>query len=211
MCQTAGLPPVPSLRCDEGLVRAPIQLHPGQRARRRARLWSRRYAQRTSSDSATSGHPQVKPGLRMRLGVPGIVLVRERGLRLRMSVPVEEVARTWLRVCRPQMTLPQFLNRYKYEPALSVHWVLVGPSGQHARPPSGGVLRHYTHCAGEGSHVIKTIANTYYLSNTAGHAHNAEFRCALSTPPQRPPSRCVWSGLWIVRAVCGSWVLWIGC
>ena len=79
------------------------------------------------------------------------------------------------------MTLPQFLDRYKYEAALSVHWVLVGPSGQHTRPASGGVLRHYTHCAGEGSHVIKTIANTYYLSNTAGHAHNAEFRCAA--PP----------------------------
>lgn len=77
---------------------------------------------------------------------------------------------------QPQMKLPQLLDRYKYEPALSVHWVLVGPSGQHARPASGGVMRHYTHCAGEGSHVIKTIANTFYLSNAAGHAHNAEFR-----------------------------------
>ena len=97
--------------------------------------------------------------------------------------------------CRPEQKLPDFLDEYKEFAGLSVHWVLVGPSGQHTRPASGGVLRHYTHCAGEGSHVIKTIANTYYLSNTAGHAHNAEFRCAA------PPSS-EWSGFGSPPADC---------
>ena len=83
--------------------------------------------------------------------------------------------------CRRDQKLPQFLDAYRQEAGLSVHWVLVGPSGRRTRPPGGGVLQHYTQCAGEGRHMVKTIANTFYLANVASHPHNLEFRCAAAS------------------------------
>eukprot|EP00892_Ulva_mutabilis_P000948 jgi/Ulvmu1/10854/UM007_0028.1 len=81
-------------------------------------------------------------------------------------------------ILRPgeEQRLPDFLDAYKQYPGLSVHWVLVGPSGRHTRPPAGGVLQHYLQCAGTGNYVIKTIANTFFLANIATHPHNFEFR-----------------------------------
>ena len=81
--------------------------------------------------------------------------------------------------CSPDQKLPDFLNEYKDFAGLSVHWVIVGPSGQDRRPTAGGVLRNYSHCAATASPWIKTIANTFFLSNIAYHPHNFEFRCAL--------------------------------
>ena len=81
--------------------------------------------------------------------------------------------------CRPDQKLPDFLDEYKQYAGLSVHWVVVGPSGQDVRPVAGGVLRNYDHCSGRGSPWIKTIANTFFLTNIAYHPHNFEFRCAL--------------------------------
>eukprot|EP00892_Ulva_mutabilis_P000949 jgi/Ulvmu1/10855/UM007_0029.1 len=75
-----------------------------------------------------------------------------------------------------QQRLPDFLDEYKQYPGLSVHWVLVGPSGRRNRPESGGVLRHYTQCAGKARRMVKTIANTFFLTNIATHPHNFEFR-----------------------------------
>ena len=74
--------------------------------------------------------------------------------------------------------LPAFLDAYRQYPGLSVHWVLVGPSGRRNRPATGGVLRHYPQCAGTGHAIVKTIANTYFLANVAAHPHNFEFRHA---------------------------------
>lgn len=82
--------------------------------------------------------------------------------------------------CRSGSSLSEFLDAYRHEVGLSVHWVLVGPSGRRTRPEAGGVLRHYRRCAGEGRHMVKTVANTFYLSNVASHPHNFEFRCCPS-------------------------------
>ena len=35
-------------------------------------------------------------------------------------------------------------------------------------------------CAGQGTGVFKTLANTFYLQNVAQHPHNFEYRCKLS-------------------------------
>eukprot|EP00892_Ulva_mutabilis_P000947 jgi/Ulvmu1/10853/UM007_0027.1 len=77
--------------------------------------------------------------------------------------------------------LPDFLDAYKQYPGLSVHWVLVGPSGRRKRPASGGVLRHYPQCTGKGRHMVKTIANTFFLTNIATHPHNFEFRAGMQS------------------------------
>ena len=79
--------------------------------------------------------------------------------------------------CRPEQKLPDFLDEYKEFAGLSVHWVIVGPSGQDRRPESGSVMRTYDHCAAAPSPWIKTIANTFFLTNIAYHPHNFEFRC----------------------------------
>jgi hypothetical protein len=73
--------------------------------------------------------------------------------------------------------LKGFLNEFKMFPGLSLHWVFVGPSGWDRRPPSGGVLQHYTQCEAQADRHVKTIANTYYLDGTAVHPHNFHFRC----------------------------------
>eukprot|EP00892_Ulva_mutabilis_P000848 jgi/Ulvmu1/10764/UM068_0054.1 len=77
---------------------------------------------------------------------------------------------------KPEQKLPKFLEEYKAYAGLSVHWVIVGPSGHEMRAAAGGVLRHYTHCNAGGSPWIKTIANTYFLTNIAYHPHNFEYR-----------------------------------
>eukprot|EP00892_Ulva_mutabilis_P011428 jgi/Ulvmu1/8658/UM046_0063.1 len=79
-------------------------------------------------------------------------------------------------VDRPDLKLPEFLADYRSHAGLSVHWVVVGPSGQERRPAAGGVLRHYGQCSGHGSPWMKTIANTFFLTNIAYHPHNFEFR-----------------------------------
>lgn len=82
-------------------------------------------------------------------------------------------------VCRNE-TLGELLQDFKEYAGLSVHWVIVGSSGRETRPAAGGVLQSYGTCAGEGRHVVKTIANTRFLENVATHPHNFEFRYAAA-------------------------------
>ena len=96
---------------------------------------------------------------------------------------------------RPEQKLPDFLDEYKSYAGLSVHWIIVGPSGHETRAEAGGVLRHYTHCNSAGSPWIKTIANTFYLTNIAYHPHNFEFRCG-------PGPACMHT---CASAVSGAW------
>ena len=103
----------------------------------------------------------------------------------RRSAPPAAVPQRAGPACREAQTLPAFLDAYRQYPGLSVHWVLVGPSGRHTRPATGGVLRHYPQCAGTGHAIVKTIANTYFLTNVASHPHNVEFRCAPRIRPCR--------------------------
>lgn len=76
------------------------------------------------------------------------------------------------------MSLKQFLDGFKHEAAVVMHWVLMGSSGHDHRPEHGGVLRHYSHCHSDPSDRVKTIANTWFLANHAGQVHNYEYRCA---------------------------------
>jgi hypothetical protein len=87
-------------------------------------------------------------------------------------------------VCRNE-TLKELLEDYREFAGLSVHWVVVGSDGRETRPTTGGVLQSYSQCAGQGRHIVKTIANTYFLRNVATHPHNFEFRSPLpaATPP----------------------------
>jgi hypothetical protein len=71
------------------------------------------------------------------------------------------------------------MDGYKYFSGLSVHWVIVGPSGRDVRPASGGVLRHYQVCANQANQGTKIIANTYYVSAITAHPHNMRFRCVM--------------------------------
>jgi hypothetical protein len=84
--------------------------------------------------------------------------------------------------------LPGFLDEYKHYPGLVVHWSLIGPSGMEFRPQHGGMLRAYTECHKYTSGLVKTIANTYYVANTAGNPHTFEYRCA---PDHCLPSICL--------------------
>lgn len=100
-----------------------------------------------------------------------------------------------------------------------MHWVIVGPSGRHTRPESGGVLRHYHACEGKARHMVKTIVNTFYVANVASHPHNFEFRCDTSPPlklrlqspfftrrlhqPNRPTLLDTWTVHACATAVCG--------
>lgn len=84
-----------------------------------------------------------------------------------------------LGACR-ETSLMTLLDDFKLFPGLSVHWVMVGPSGRDERTVDGGVLRHYDRCAGQASQGTKIIANTYFLRRTASHPHNLEFRCVSS-------------------------------
>jgi hypothetical protein len=82
-------------------------------------------------------------------------------------------------VCRrsnEKAGLKKFLNRYKQAGGLSVHWIVVGPSGRNSRPSSGGVLPYYTQCHAHPHPAMKTIANTFFLSGVCVHPHNFEFR-----------------------------------
>eukprot|EP00892_Ulva_mutabilis_P011734 jgi/Ulvmu1/8933/UM005_0024.1 len=72
--------------------------------------------------------------------------------------------------------IKDFMDAYKHEAGLSVHWVWVGPNGRTARPASGGVLPYYTLCAASADKHVKTIANTFYLSGLDVHPHNFRFR-----------------------------------
>ena len=78
------------------------------------------------------------------------------------------------RACR--RPLREFLDGYKHEAALSVHWVWVGPNGRATRPAAGGVLPHYTRCSAQAAPQIKTIANLYFLEGLAVHPHNFHYQ-----------------------------------
>jgi hypothetical protein len=79
------------------------------------------------------------------------------------------------RACR--QTLRNLLDEYKQEAGLAVHMVLMGPSGLEHRPRTGGVLPYYDQCHKEPERMVKTIANTYFLTGLAVHPHNFWFRC----------------------------------
>ena len=79
--------------------------------------------------------------------------------------------------CRKGVTLKQFLDGFKHEAGLVVHWVLMGSNGRETRPTQGGVLRHYNQCDKDPSVFVKTIANTWFLANHGGNVHNYEYRC----------------------------------
>lgn len=84
-------------------------------------------------------------------------------------------------MCRPKKKdLKGFLDQYKAEAGLSIHWVLMGPSGQETRPPEGGVLRTYQRCNPNPNWIIKTIANMYFVTGVTNHPHNFPYRCAAS-------------------------------
>ena len=76
------------------------------------------------------------------------------------------------------MTLQSYLDKFKNEPALVVHWIMVGPSHRDHRAPEGGALRHYRECNKRPNAVFKSIANTWFLANTCGSPHTFEYRCA---------------------------------
>jgi hypothetical protein len=80
-------------------------------------------------------------------------------------------------------TLKEFLEGYKFEAALVMHWIIVGPSGRETRPQRGGLLRHYQQCRKVAARVVKSIANTYFLANIAGNPHTLEYRCAPAASP----------------------------
>ena len=94
---------------------------------------------------------------------------------------------------RPQ--LKELLNNYKATAGLSVHWILVGPSGRQARPRAGGVLRAYGRCIPEPHPAFKTFVNTYFVTGVSPHPHNFEYTCAtscLSTSCLRGSVRLRW-------------------
>lgn len=72
--------------------------------------------------------------------------------------------------------LATFMDSYKTYPALSVHWIWVGPDGHAARPATGGVLPYYTLCSAEADRHVKTIVNTYFLEGLEIHPHNFHYR-----------------------------------
>ena len=80
--------------------------------------------------------------------------------------------------CRNGTTLKQYLDGFRDEVALAMHWVMVGPSGQDRRPRRGGALRTYTECDHKPSAYVKSIANSWFLSNVAGNPHVFEYRRA---------------------------------
>lgn len=82
---------------------------------------------------------------------------------------------------RKEETLKDNLDDYKAYAGLSIHWVVVGSGGRMSRPATGGVLQSYDTCAGQGRHMVKTIANTYFLENVALHPHNFVFRDGMQT------------------------------
>lgn len=72
--------------------------------------------------------------------------------------------------------LADFLDAYKHEVGIAVHWVWVGPSGRRRRPASGGVLPYYTLCSDQPSTHLKTIANMWFIEGMDVHPHNFRFR-----------------------------------
>jgi hypothetical protein len=87
-------------------------------------------------------------------------------------------------LCSNRVPLKQFLNDYKHQPALVMHWIIVGPSHQENRPAAGGVLRAYRECDVKPSPVVKSIVNTFFLANMASNPHTFEYRSAPSSSHQ---------------------------
>jgi hypothetical protein len=85
--------------------------------------------------------------------------------------------------------LHSLLDEYKQYPALSVHWIWVGPNGHARRLATGGVLPYYTMCSASPDRHIKTIVNTYFLEGVTVHPHNFVYRCGPA------PCWCA-PGLW---------------
>lgn len=81
--------------------------------------------------------------------------------------------------CTCRQDLHSFLDEYKQQAALSVHWIWVGPNGHASRPATGGVLPYYTLCSSVADPHIKTIVNTFFLESLAVHPHNFHYRCVL--------------------------------
>jgi hypothetical protein len=79
-------------------------------------------------------------------------------------------------LCRKDVTIKKFLDDFKHQPALVMHWVIVGPSHQEHRPVEGGVLRAYRECSTKPSPVVKSIVNTFFLANMAANPHTFEYR-----------------------------------
>ena len=79
-------------------------------------------------------------------------------------------------LCRSNSSLKEFLDGFKHQAGVTIHWVLMGSSGQETRPERGGVLRHYQRCRKPPSDRVKTIANSWFLTNHAGQVHNFEYR-----------------------------------
>lgn len=84
--------------------------------------------------------------------------------------------------CREGVTLKEFLDGFRHEAALLMHWVVVGPSHRGTRPATGGVLRAYRSCRLFPSPVVKSITNTFKLANICGSPHTFEHRSAACLP-----------------------------
>lgn len=74
-------------------------------------------------------------------------------------------------------SLRDFLDDYKHEAALAVHWIWVGPNGRATRPETGGVLPYYVLCGQEADAHVKAIVNSFYLEGVAVHPHNFHYQC----------------------------------
>ena len=83
-------------------------------------------------------------------------------------------------LCSTSVGMKEFLDDYRHQPALVMHWVIVGPSHQASRPGEGGVLRAYRECQSRPAKVVKSIVNTFLLANMASNPHTFEYRYALS-------------------------------
>jgi hypothetical protein len=79
-----------------------------------------------------------------------------------------------------RLPLKEYLDKWRREAALAVHWIWVGPNGRVTRPATGGVLPYYRLCSDEPAWQVKTVVNTYYLQGLATHPHNYEYLCAAA-------------------------------
>ena len=84
--------------------------------------------------------------------------------------------------------LKSVLDDYKTFGGLSVHWIMVGPSGRLTRPQQGGFLRHYTKCMPSPTDTFKTIVNTWFISGMTLHPHNFHFRHVSFNPRHHTPT-----------------------
>lgn len=76
-------------------------------------------------------------------------------------------------------------DRFRYNAAVSLQWVLFGSSG-HKEPPPNGQLDGFRKCTGDLSKQMKCIGNTYWLNHIRTFAkdmvHQCSFRCAPAGP-----------------------------